>query len=270
MNETPKSPPPAGQAARAPRQGFLGELRDAVAPGRTFILVIAVLLIQLGFVFSYVGAFHHPTPHGVPIAVVAPAQISGQLVGELNAIHGHPLHATAVADEAAGRTLLRHGSTSGVLIVNPTGKTDALLVAGGGGAATATAVEDVIAQAEATEHRNATVTDAVPAQPGDARGLTDFYLVVGWLIGGYLVAASASPHGHDPPPLAGRSSASSCSSPTPSSPDSAAPSSSAPSSARSPATYSRWPRSERSSSTAPRPSPWPSKSSSARSASGSH
>ncbi len=119
MNETPNTPPPAAQAPPATRQGFLGELWDAVAPGRTFALVIAVLLIQLGFVFSYVGAFHHPTPHGVPIAVVAPAQISGQLVGELNAIHGHPLHATAVADETIGRTLLRHGSTSGVLIVNP-------------------------------------------------------------------------------------------------------------------------------------------------------
>jgi hypothetical protein len=189
MRKTPNAPPPAAQAPPATRQGFLDELWDAVAPGRTFALVIAVLLIQLGFVFSYVGAFHHPTPHGVPIAVVAPPQISGQLVGELNAIHGHPLHATAVADQTIGRTLLRRGSTSGVLIVNPAGKTDALLVAGGGGAALATAVEDVIAQAEAAQHRSATVTDAVPAQPGDARGLTDFYLVVGWLIGGYLVAA---------------------------------------------------------------------------------
>ena len=92
---------PPAQAPPAPRQGFLGELWDAVAPGRTFSLVIGVLLIQLAFVLSYVGAFHHPTPHGVPIAVVAPAQISGQLVGELNAIHGHPLHATAVADQTS-------------------------------------------------------------------------------------------------------------------------------------------------------------------------
>ena len=192
MSEMPNTPPAAANATPATRQGFLGELWDAVAPGRTFALVIAVMLIQLGFVFSYVGAFHHPTPHGVPIALVAPAQVSGRLVRELNAIHGHPLHATAVADQAVGRTLLRHGSTSGVLIVNPTGKTDALLVAGGGGAAIATAVEDVIAQVEATQHRSATVTDALPAQPGDARGLTDFYLVIGWLIGGYLVAALLS------------------------------------------------------------------------------
>jgi len=189
MNEMPNARSPAARAAPATRQGFFGELWDAVAPGRTFALVIAVLLIQLGFVFSYVGAFHHPTPHGVPIALVAPAQVSGRLVGELNAIHGHPLHATAVRDQAVGRTLLRHGSISGLLIVNPTGKTDALLVAGGGGAALATAVEDVIAQVEAAQHRNATVTDAVPAQTGDGRGLTGFYLVVGWLIGGYLVAA---------------------------------------------------------------------------------
>ena len=190
--EASNTRPPVAQAAPATGQGFLGELWDAVAPGRTFVLVIAVLLIELGFVFSYVGAFHHPTPHEVPIALVAPAQISGRLVGELNALHGHPLHATPVGTVTAGRKLLRHGSTSGVLIVNPVGKTDALLVAGGGGAATATAVEDVIAQVEAAQHRSATITDAVPAQPGDARSLSGFYLVIGWLVGGYLVAAMLS------------------------------------------------------------------------------
>jgi len=188
------SPTPSTQSQPGPpasRQSFSSELFDAVKQ-RTFFLVIGVLLIQFAFVLSYVGAFHHPTPHRVPIAIVAPAQVSGRLVGELNGIHGQPLRATAVADESAGRTLLGHGSTSAVLIVNPVGKTDALLVAGGGGAASATAVEDVITRAEAAQHRSATVTDAVPAQPGDARGLSGFYLVVGLLIGGYLVAALLS------------------------------------------------------------------------------
>ena len=186
MNQAPARPPP--QPAPATQQRFLAEFLDAF-DRRTFLLVIAVLLIQAGFVLSYVGAFHDPSPHRVPIAVLAPAEISGHLVSELNAIHGQPLYATAVADETIGRTLLRHGSTSGLLIINPRARTDALLVAGGGGAATATAVQDVIARTEAAQHRHATVTDAVPAQPGDARGLSGFYLVVGWLVGGYLVAA---------------------------------------------------------------------------------
>jgi len=169
-------------------QGFVAELFDAIT-SRTLLLVIGVLLIQLGFVLSYVGAFHHPTPHQVPVAVVAPAQISGRVVTELSGLHGQPLSANAVPSEAAGLTLLRNGSTSGVFIVDPAGKTDSLLVASGGGAAVSTAVEDVFTQVEAAEHRTMTVTDAVPAQPGDARGLTGFYLVVGWLVGGYLVAA---------------------------------------------------------------------------------
>jgi hypothetical protein len=191
MSQTPPSAPSRPGSVPASQQGFFSELFDAVKQ-RTFFLVIGVLLIQFAFVLSYVGAFHHPTPHRVPIAVVAPAPISGRLVSELNGIHGQPLHASPVSDETAGRTLLRHGSTSAVLIINPVGKTDALLVAGGGGAAVATAVEDVIAPAEAAQHRSATVTDAVPAQPGDARGLSGFYLVVGLLIGGYLVAALLS------------------------------------------------------------------------------
>jgi hypothetical protein len=42
---------------------------------------------------------------------------------------------------------------------------------------------------EATQKRTLTVVDARPVQPGDSRGLTGFYLVIGWTVGGYLVAA---------------------------------------------------------------------------------
>ena len=174
----------------SPKQslGFFAELLDAITP-RTVLLVIGVLFIQIGFVLSYVGAFHHPTPHQIPVAVVAPAQISAHVVTELSGLHGQPLSATSVPSEAAGLTLLRQGSTSAVFIVDPVSKTDSLLVASGGGAAVSTAVEDVFTQVETAEHRTITITDAVPEQSGDGRGLSGFYLVVGWLVGGYLVAA---------------------------------------------------------------------------------
>jgi hypothetical protein len=167
---------------------FLADLFDAITE-RTFFLVVGVLVIQLAFVLSYVGAFHHPTPHRIPVAVAAPAPTSARLVAGINSIAGQPLHATAVSGEAAGRRLLRNGSTDGVLVVNPSSTSDRLLVAGGGGAAAATAVQDVMSGLEAAQHRTITLVDAVPAQPGDARGLSGFYLVVGWLVGGYLMAA---------------------------------------------------------------------------------
>lgn len=179
---------PAESVSPNQAQGFFAELFDAITP-RTLLLVMGVLLIQLAFVLSYVGAFHHPTPHQIPVVVVAPAQISGHVVTELSGLRGQPLSATAVSSEATGLALLREGRTSGVFIVDPVGTTDSLLVASGGGAALSTAVKDVFTQVEVAVHRTLTVTDAVPEQPADYRGLSGFYLVVGWLVGGYLVAA---------------------------------------------------------------------------------
>lgn len=167
--------------------GFAAEIRDSISL-RTVGLVVAVLGLQLGFILSYVGAFHSPTPHRIPVSVVAPAQVAGQLVAGLNGIADEPVVA-AVADEAAARTSLGRGETSGVLILNPAGTQDTLLVSSGGGTSVATAVEQIITRSEAAQQRTVTVTDAAPLQPGDGRGLTGFYLTIGWIVGGYLVAA---------------------------------------------------------------------------------
>ncbi len=114
-----ESPP----AAHAARSGFAAEVRDAVTP-RAALMVIGVLLVQLGFIASYLGAFHAPEPRDIALAVVAPA--------------GAPAGA---AQQAAARL------------------------------------------------NSLRTEDVTPAGPGDARGLSAFYLVVGWVVGGYLVAA---------------------------------------------------------------------------------
>jgi hypothetical protein len=167
---------------------LLAEVRDSIAP-RTVGLVVGVLLLQLGFILSYVGAFHAPKPHHISIAIVAPVQDSAMLVREINAIPSGPLRAGPVRDERAARGQVSDGTTSAALIVNVTGSTDTLLVASGGGVSVVTAVEQVTTQIEGTEHRTANVVDLVPLQRGDAHGLAGFYLVVGWIVGGYLVAA---------------------------------------------------------------------------------
>lgn len=170
------------------RLSFMGEVRDAVS-ARTLLLVTGVLVLQLGFILSYVGAFHAPKPAHVPVGVVAPAPVAVKVAAGINRINGTPLSARVVGTEAAARSEIKDTTLSAALVVDPSARTDTLLVASAGGASQATAVEQVVAAAEASMHRSTTVVDIVPLQKGDGRGLTGFYLVVGWLIGGYLCAA---------------------------------------------------------------------------------
>ncbi|WP_111765088.1 DUF3533 domain-containing protein [Nakamurella deserti] len=170
-------------------QRVWAEFRDAVSL-RTVGLIVGVLLLQIGFILSYVGAFHAPTPHRIALGVVsASAPAAQQTAGQLSAISGEPLAAEAVADRATAEDRIRQGELSAALIVDASSTTDTLLVSSGGGASVATAVTAVVQQAEATQQRTVSVTDLVPLQSGDARGLTGFYLVIGWIVGGYLVAA---------------------------------------------------------------------------------
>ena len=107
-------PPPAPGKP----QGFLSQFRDAVSV-RTVGLIIGVLLLQIAFIVSYVGAFHSPTPHRIPLAVVAPAPESGPIVTRLNLIPSASLHATAAPSQAAARRLIRDDAVSAALVINP-------------------------------------------------------------------------------------------------------------------------------------------------------
>jgi hypothetical protein len=159
--------------------------QDAVSP-RSLALGVGVLLLQFAFILSYIGAFHAPAPHRIPVTVVAPPQVAAQLVDRLNAIAGEPVNATSTTDEGAARRALATDDTSGVYVVNPAGPNDTLLVASGGGSSVATAVQQLFTEAAAQQQRTITVDDLVPLQAGDARGLSGFYLVIGWAVGGYL------------------------------------------------------------------------------------
>jgi hypothetical protein len=170
---------------------FRDELRDAVTT-RAAVLILGVLLLQFGFIASYLGAFHNPAPRRIPIAVVAPpgapSGTAATAVARLNALPGHPLAARAAASTAAGRALLENRGVYGVLDLSASGP-DTLLVTSAAGAAVSTALEQIVSDVDRHQGRTVTVVDSIPAGRGDARGLSAFYLVVGWVVGGYLVAA---------------------------------------------------------------------------------
>lgn len=170
-------------------QGFFREYRDAIET-RAVVIVAGVVLLGMGFVLSYVAAFHHPSPHRIPVQVAGPAQYAGRAAAGLNAVSGSPVQATVSATPAQARSAVISGSTTGVLVIAPSSTTDTVYVASGGGASLATAVQDVFQAADASQHRSTRVEDLVPLQPGDGHGLTGFYFVIGLLVTGYLAASA--------------------------------------------------------------------------------
>lgn len=169
--------------------GVVRELRDAVTP-RSAMVVLGVLLLQLGFALSYMGAFHAPHPHRVPVVVVAPPSVQQTAVARLNALPGEPLHATAVADAAEARKRLLERHTDAAFLLDPRAPADTLLVASAGGSSASDAATTVLRRVNTAQHRDVVVRDIRPAAAGDFRGLSSFYLVLSWTIGGYLASSA--------------------------------------------------------------------------------
>ncbi|GAA2142365.1 DUF3533 domain-containing protein [Nocardioides koreensis] len=164
----------------------VAEVRDAVS-ARTVGLVAGVLLVQLAFIGSYVGAFHDPVPHQIPVAVAGAhaTRTADGLVG----LDGRPLDTSVTGSATEARRQVEHGDVAAALVISGSSKHDTLYVASGGGVSLATAVGEVVDKAEQSQGRSVATTDLVPLAEGDARGLTGFYLVIGWLVGGYLVSS---------------------------------------------------------------------------------
>jgi hypothetical protein len=134
-------------------------------------LVIALLALA-AFAAAYIGAFHNPTPHHVPIGVV-----DARTAAAVDASHGafsahreptlaalsHDLKTRKVAAGLAGRTLY---------------------VASGESYTTAATVRAVFGK----QITGLAVSDVAPLAPGDPRGTTLFYLVIASVFGGYLGA----------------------------------------------------------------------------------
>ncbi|AVP66997.1 ABC-2 transporter permease [Prescottella equi] len=156
-------------------------------------LVVGVLALQLGFILSYVAAFHQPTPRDISVAVVAgpgvPAGIPQQSVDKLNALDGRPVDARTAVDTAEVRQLLREREIQGAYVIAPNG-TDTLITASAGGSSIASALESVFGQVAQSQDRQLVVRDEIPVGAHDNRGLSGFYLSIGWVVGGYLLAAA--------------------------------------------------------------------------------
>ncbi|GAA4119871.1 DUF3533 domain-containing protein [Nocardioides fonticola] len=148
--------------------------------------LVAVVVLQLLFAFSYIAAFHDPSPHGVPLAVAAPTEeAAAQVAQGLEREGGDAVTTTVVADESAATARVRDREAAAALVVGPK-KTDRLYIASAAGVSQAQAIEARIRDAESRQGRTLKVADLAPLPSADSRGTTPFYLVLVMAFGGYL------------------------------------------------------------------------------------
>jgi len=107
----------------------------APTPKAVALVLFPALVLMLAFALFYVGAFHEPTPHHVPVAVVGPPTVAAQL----NRLPGGPLDAHPVSSRSDALSQINDRTVYGAFEAS----TNRLFVASAANRATAIALEQV-------------------------------------------------------------------------------------------------------------------------------
>ena len=141
------------------------------------------------FVTLVLSAFHAPSPHAIPVGIVAPATVTGQVEDALDASVQDGFDLRAYPNEARARAGITHREVDGALIAS--GSQLRLLVAQADGTGPAQALTRVFDAMAARSGRLLSVTDVAPPVADDSEALSPFFVILGVLIPS-LAAGSAS------------------------------------------------------------------------------
>ena len=156
--------------------------------------VLVPLFLAVGMALAYLGAFHAPTPHELPVGIVGTgptAQVFAQTVTDES---DGRLVAHVVASSSEAERRVRDRDLAAVYAPGTSGAT--LYVSTAASETTATAAQEVFLPIAFDQHLPFTVEDVVPTGSEDPTGQGLFFLLVGLSVGGYAsaiaVAASAA------------------------------------------------------------------------------
>ena len=150
-------------------------------PKAVALVLLPAMVLTLAFAFSYVGAFHDPTPHQMPVAVVGPPEVSTRL----NELPGDPLDPRQASSRADAISQIDDRDVYGAYEA----ATNSLFVASAANRASAVALEATFDRVAAAQERPAPrVTDVKPLPPKDPNGTAAFYAVIAWVFGGYMAS----------------------------------------------------------------------------------
>jgi len=151
------------------------------SPRRLFAIAVAAAVVAFIITLSYGFADHAPAPHGVRIAVAAPADVVHGLTAGL--AHAAPGGFTVVAASSARAVTdsVLAQSAAGGLYTGAAGPVT-IVTAGAAGSSQQQAITAALTAAATALHRQARPLDVAPLPASDHAGLSAFVFELGLLI----------------------------------------------------------------------------------------
>ncbi|MFE9959825.1 hypothetical protein [Micromonospora sp. NPDC005299] len=155
---------------------------------RAGALLLGTLAVATAFIAAYVGALHQPRPHDVPVGVVLGDQRAEAVMAAVRQ-RTDKIEPIEYDDPGAADDGLTAREVYGVLTSGPDNGLR-LATASASAPAATDLVTQVLGQAAQQANLPIQVTDEVPVERTDPRGLVPFYLAVGYVLGGYLASTA--------------------------------------------------------------------------------
>ncbi|RKR76707.1 hypothetical protein [Frondihabitans australicus] len=172
---------------RGPRM-FLG---TPVAVFRAFGAAILVpLFLAVGMSLAYLGAFHQPTPHHLPVAIVGNEPATQVFAQTLSDRAPDELSVRTVATDAEARRLIESRTITAAY--EPTATSATLLVSTAASDTSASVAQKIFLPIAYQSKLPFTVVDVVPSAEHDSTGQGLFFLLVGLSVGSYATAAAVA------------------------------------------------------------------------------
>lgn len=151
---------------------------------------VGAVIFAMCFAGSFLAAFHNPSPHRLPVAVVAPTPLVHQLAAGLDAHAPGAFRIERYPDGGAARAAVAERAVDGALLASSQGLQ--LLVTGAGGVASAQTLTQAFSALAASAGQRLKVTDVAPLPAQNREGLSVFFLTLSVLFSSVLVGAVSS------------------------------------------------------------------------------
>ncbi len=157
---------------------------------RLVAICVGALVFGACFAGSFIAAFHTPKPHDVRVGLVAPASVAQQVEANLEQRMPGAFEFERLSSPAAARRAVDERDVSGALVAGPSGAD--VLIAEGGGKATADAVTQAFSAVAEGIGQKPRVSDLAPLPEHDSQGLAGFFLATSILLPSLLLGAMSS------------------------------------------------------------------------------